>query len=110
MSDEQPQRPTDDNRAAWRAYWAALDMPWRTEPEIDAARQAYLAERRAVTPDIERGLYPFRDENGSIKLTRADVEWLLATHESGGMRGPLAWEETSQHKRSGVAVRGSNIV
>src|SRR5260221_8252627 len=76
MSDE-PQRPTIDDRDAWKAYWQAQGMLWRTEPEIEEERQAYLTERRVVEPDIERGTYPFRDENGGIKLTRADVEWLL---------------------------------
>ncbi|HEY7984997.1 MAG TPA: hypothetical protein VID73_12555, partial [Ktedonobacterales bacterium] len=84
---EQPPRPDTGDRGAWQAYWAANGMPWRTEPEIDDARQRFLAERRHVTPDIERGIYAFRDENGGIKLTRTDVEWLLATHESGGVRG-----------------------
>lgn len=60
-------------RAAWRAYWQAQGMEWRTEPEIDEERQLFLTERRAVTPDIERGNYPFRDEKGRITLTRADV-------------------------------------
>jgi hypothetical protein len=92
MGEEQVRqvpRPTTDDTDMWRAYWTALGMPWRTEPEISEDRQAYLAERQAFTPDIERGIYPFRDENGSIRLTRADVEWLLATHESGGVRGPV---------------------
>lgn len=54
-------------------------MTWRTEPEIDQERQRYLAERRAVKPDIEKGTHPFRD----IRLTRADVEWLLASQPGG---------------------------
>lgn len=109
MSEEQPQRPTTDDRDAWRAYWTTLEMPWRTEPEIDEQRQAFLTERRAVTPDIEKGIYPFRDQNGSIKLTRADVEWLLATHESGGMRGPVDWSDAKQRFRKGLDVRGADL-
>jgi uncharacterized protein YjbI with pentapeptide repeats len=74
MSNEQPQRPTNnDDRDAWRAYWKALDMPWRTEPEVDAERQASLAQLLAIKGDIERGVYPFK----GVRLTRADVEWLL---------------------------------
>src|SRR5947207_982956 len=73
----------NDDKEAWRAYWAKQGQPWRTEPEIDAERQKYLDERRTVPPDINKGIYPFKD----IKLNRADVEWLLATHESG--RGPV---------------------
>jgi hypothetical protein len=30
MSDE-PQRPTNDDRDARRAYWQALGMPWRAD-------------------------------------------------------------------------------
>jgi hypothetical protein len=113
VSDEpkaEPQRPTsNDDRNAWKAYWQAQGMPWRTEPEIDAARQAYLAECRAIEPDIERGIYPFRDERGSIQLTRADVEWLLATHESGGVRGPVRWDDAKQQQRHGLDVRGAHL-
>jgi uncharacterized protein YjbI with pentapeptide repeats len=101
---EQPQRPTTDNRADWRAYWAAQGMSWwRTEPEVDEERQRFLAERRAIQPDIERGIYPFID----IELTRADVEWLLATHESGGMRGPVDWSDEKQRQREGLDLRGA---
>jgi uncharacterized protein YjbI with pentapeptide repeats len=104
-----PERPAPDGSDSWPAYWQAQGMPWRTEPEIDAERQRYLAERRAVKPNIERGIYPFRDENGSIKLTRADVEWLLATHESGGMRGPVDWGDEKQRWREGPDLRGADL-
>jgi len=78
-----PQRPDMQDRDAWHSYWRERGQPWRTEPEIDPERQAYLAERRAIKPDLEQGIYPFKD----IKLNRADVEWLLATHMNG--RGPV---------------------
>lgn len=81
MADTPPRPTTNDDREGWKAYWAAQGMPWRTEPEIDEKRQRFLAKRRAVKPDIEKGIYPFRDENGGIKLTRADVEWLVAHHD-----------------------------
>lgn len=81
-----PQRPLTGDPASWRDYWRELDQPWRIEPEISAERQEYLAQRRAIVPNIEQGIYPFKD----IKLTRADVEWLLATHENG--RGPVGLE------------------
>ena len=74
-------RPTNDDKDAWIAYWKAQGQPWRTEPEINLERQYYLAERRSITPDIEQGIYPFK--NIDSKLSRADVEWLLATHENG---------------------------
>jgi uncharacterized protein YjbI with pentapeptide repeats len=109
MPERQPQHPTNDDQAAWKEYWQALDLPWRTEPEIDQERQAYLAERRAVKPDTERGIYPFRDENGSIKLTRADVEWLLATHKSGGILGPVNWDDGRERHREGLDLRGSDV-
>lgn len=107
--NEEPQRPTIKDREGWRAYWTAQGMPWRTEPEVDEGRQRYLAERRAIQPDIEKGIYPFRDENGSIKLTRADVEWLLATHESGGMCGPVDWDDEAQRSREGLDLRGAEL-
>src|SRR5689334_16109002 len=90
------QRPAADDPNAWKEYWTAKGWPWRTEPEIDAERQKYLAERHAVIPNIEKGIYPFRD----IKLSRADVEWLLATHENG--RGPVDWSDENQYSRSGL--------
>src|SRR2546429_693143 len=46
------QRPTTDDPNAWKTYWETQAQPWRTEPEIDAERQKYLAERRNIEPDI----------------------------------------------------------
>lgn len=97
------QRPTTNDPEAWKAYWKAQGQPWRTEPEIDGERQKYLAERCSVTPNIEKGIYPFR----GIKLNRADVEWLLATHENG--RGPVDWNEESQRARTGLDLRGADL-
>src|SRR5258708_4545863 len=97
------QRPITDDPDAWKAYWKAQGWLWRAEPEIDAERQKYLAERRAVVPDIEQGIYPFKD----IKLGRADVEWLLVTHENG--RGPVDWSDESQREREGLDLRGANL-
>ena len=77
-------------------------MPWRTELEIGAERQRYLAERRAVQLDVERGVFPFRD----IKLDRADIEWLLATHESKGKQGLLTWR---RNKRNGALSHVSRL-
>lgn len=103
-------RPTSsDDREGWKAYWVAHEMPWRTEPEIDQARQAYLAARRAVMPDLAHGIYPFRDEHGPIQLMRADVEWLLATHASGGVRGPVDWADEAQRERKGIDIRGADL-
>src|SRR5436305_11069128 len=90
------QSPTTDNPEAWKAYWETQRQPWRTEPEIDAERQKYLAERRSITPDIGQGIYPFKD----IKLSRADIEWLLTTHEN--KRGPIDYHDESQRGRRGL--------
>lgn len=109
MSDEsghgeQPQkRPVPEGYTSWSAYWTAQEMPWRTEPAVDEQRQQFLSERRAVKPDIQRGIYPFKD----IRLTRAEVEWLLATHENG--RGPVNWNDPTQWLRRGLDLRGANL-
>jgi Pentapeptide repeats (8 copies) len=110
MSDQQsesaaPACPKSDDREAWKDYWQEQGMPWRTEPEIDEARQGYLAQRRAMVADTERGVYPFTE----ITLTRADVEWLLATHESGGRQGPIDWSDSTQRTRDGLDLRGADL-
>jgi uncharacterized protein YjbI with pentapeptide repeats len=81
VSDDTLERPTATDPEAWAAYWTSRDMEWRIEPEIPEERQQYLAARWSVKPDIETGIYPFRDESGSIRLSRGDVEWLLAYHK-----------------------------
>jgi hypothetical protein len=97
------QRPANDDTEAWKAYWKAQGQPWRTEPEIDIERQKYLTERRAIVPDVKKGIYPFRD----IKLNRADVEWLLAMHDG---RGPVDWsDEKDLHERKGLDLRGADL-
>jgi uncharacterized protein YjbI with pentapeptide repeats len=97
------QRPTNDDKEAWKAYWKVQGQPWRSEPEIYAERQKYLAERCSITPNIEQGIYPFK----AIKLNRADVEWLLATHENG--RGPVDWNDEKQRDREGLDLRGADL-
>jgi hypothetical protein len=42
----------------WRQHWQSLGQPWRTEPEIDAKRQEELSKRRAIVPDLKKGIYP----------------------------------------------------
>src|ERR1700694_1327931 len=74
-----PQHPPAHDLEAWRAHWNAQGQPWRTEPEIDTKRQEELSKCRAIAPNIKKGIYPFR----GMKLSRADVEWLLVTHENG---------------------------
>lgn len=99
------QRPISDDPEVWKAYWKQQGWPWRTEPEIDTERQKYLAERRAIKSDIEKGIYPFKEIEP--KLTRADVEWLLATHENG--RGPVDWSDKSQRERKGLDLRSADL-
>ncbi len=88
----------------WRQHWQSQGQPWRTEPEIDAKRQEELSKRRAIVPDIEKGIYPFK----GMKLSRADIEWLLATHENG--RGPVDWSsERDLYERRGIDLRGADL-
>ena len=97
------QHPTNDDKEAWKAYWEAQGQSWRTEPEIDTERQEFLTERRNIIPNIEQGIYPFKD----IKLNRADIEWLLATFENG--RGPIFWNDGRQRPRCGLDLRGADL-
>ena len=54
-------------------------------------------------PNIGQHVYPFKN----ISLSRADVEWLLATHENG--RGPVDWSDERQRERKGLDLRGANL-
>lgn len=58
---------------AWENYWRRQGYSWRTEPEIDSQRQAQL--KQYLTSTHESGSF------AESTLSRADVEWLLATHE-----------------------------
>src|SRR5205085_7944781 len=91
------QRPMTNDREAWKPYWKAQDHLWRTEPEISNERQKVLAALLDIVPDIEKGIYPFKD----VKLSRSDVEWLLATHQSDGFCGPIDWSDERQRRRKG---------
>jgi uncharacterized protein YjbI with pentapeptide repeats len=76
---------------------------WRTEPEIDVERQEFLAGCLATIPDIKQGIYPFKD----IKLSRADVEWLLLKHEEG--HDLVNRDDEQQWNRSGLDLRGADL-
>lgn len=104
-----PRRPANTHRKEWQEYWKALGMPWREEPEIDGERQQFLSDRRMVSPNVRRGIYPFRDQTGGIVLSRADLEWLLATHESDGIVGPVEWSNQQHQQRSGLDLRGADL-
>src|SRR5262249_34426049 len=89
----------------WLAYWRTLGQPWRTEPEISPERHRVPAARRALQPDIMQGSYPFGGRE--LALTRADVEWLLVTHEEGC--GPVNWADPAQRTREGLDLRGADL-
>lgn len=93
-----------DCRNNWRNHWERCNQFWRSEPEIERQRKEELAQRRRDTlPNIEEGVYPFK----GMKLTRADIEWLLASHENG--RGPVMWDDMSQRGREGLDLRGADL-
>lgn len=92
-----PPPPSGATSQAWPA--------WRTAPEIDVERQRALADRRATPPDGTRGHYPFRGITPA--LTRADIEWLLTTHDAG--RGPVDWSDETQRDRAGLDLRGADL-
>src|SRR5260221_6165641 len=98
-----PPRPKGRDRDEWVAYWQTQGQSWRTELEIPPERQKELATCRATPVDIEKGVYPC----GGMKLDRADVEWLLATHENG--RGPVVWSDEQQRDRKGLDLRGADL-
>src|SRR6266516_883378 len=76
---------------------------WRTEPEIDQERQHYLIACLSTKPDVTRNIYPFKN----VRLTRADIEWLLAMHEDG--QGPVEWVGLRQRGRMGLDLRGAHL-
>ncbi len=109
MSEEEgtqvllPPRPTESDPDAWKTYWEARGQPWRTEPEISSERKAELAQSRTIVPNIQRGIYPFK----GMKLSRADIEWLLVMHENGC--GPVDWSDENQQERRGLDIRGADL-
>lgn len=98
-------QPAPEDHDAWQAHWLARGQPWRREPEIAPERQAALAERLGRPAVVERGSYPFSGIDP--RLSRADVEWLLAAHEDG--RGPLDWRDETQRERVGLDLRGADL-
>ncbi|GHO82191.1 pentapeptide repeat-containing protein [Dictyobacter formicarum] len=76
---------------------------WRKEPEIESTRQDFLRQCLAIVPDVQQNIYPFK----SIKLTRADIEWLLINYEQG--RGPIDWSDPTQRERQGLDLRGADL-
>ena len=95
--------PISLNEERWTTYWQNMSQSWCIEPEIDEERQATLTQWLTLTPDINKGIYPFKDK----QLSRADIEWLLRNHEDG--RGPVDWEDESQRERDGLDLRGADL-
>ncbi len=98
-----PKSTTAFNEERWTAYWQNISQSWCIEPEIDEERQTELTQWLMLIPDLNKGLYPFKDK----KLSRADIEWLLRTHEGG--RGPVDWNDESQRERDGLDLRGADL-
>lgn len=98
--------PTTKNPGPWKKFWREQGQPWRTKKMITVKRQEQLNKRRTtVKPNIEKGKYPFK----GMKLRRADVEWLLATHEHQGLRGPIDWSDQNQREHEGLDLRGADL-
>jgi uncharacterized protein YjbI with pentapeptide repeats len=98
--------PKTNDHDAWRSYWIAQGYSWRTEPEITPDRQAYLVDRLAITPNVQRGIYPFK----GVELTRADVEWLLVHHEKEyGSKIYMIGKQSSGLDLRGAILRGVNL-
>ncbi|HYT44264.1 MAG TPA: pentapeptide repeat-containing protein, partial [Methylomirabilota bacterium] len=97
-----------NKRDDWRNYWNELGQPWRTEPEIDVARQEELTDLRLTLLDIdgtdEGSFYIFGKD---VELTRADIEWLLATHEQE--QKVIGESDKSQQYYKGLDLRGVNL-
>ena len=70
---------------------------------VFAKRQEELSQCRIIVPDIEKGIYPFK----GIKLSRADVKWLLATHENG--YGSVDWRDENQRKSEELDLCGADL-
>jgi uncharacterized protein YjbI with pentapeptide repeats len=100
-----PKQPAHEDIEGWKAYWIQQGQPWRIDPEIDEERQKYLTERRNIIPDIEQNLYPLKN----IQLSRADIEWLLVTHEHADLKGPLDWHDESHREHEGLDLRGADL-
>lgn len=66
----------------WRNYWRSQGQPWRTEAEIDNKRQQELEQYTTMPLNAEQEHLPF----SGLKLSRADIEWLIAKNRGDGSR------------------------
>ncbi len=78
---------------------------WQTEPEIDRKRQVELTECLDKRGNPEKDMYPFKQ----VKLSRADIEWLLKTHTSKEFPGPVYLSDLDEGHwdRQGLDLRGA---
>src|ERR1700757_5302435 len=86
-----------------RATAQAHQPSWRIEPEIGQARQEQLARCLTTIPDITHGVYPFK----GMKLSRADVDWLLSTPAKG--KNPSDGGDERQELCIGLDLRGADL-
>lgn len=90
----------------WQAYWKEQGQPWRTEPLIDEERQQRLLSYAQGDVDIEQGRYPFK----GVRLSRADVEWLLAMEEQMSAQESMGGGNGGKQQQSpGLDVRGADL-
>jgi uncharacterized protein YjbI with pentapeptide repeats len=89
----------------WKAYWRRQEQAWRTEPEISTGRQEELKQLRTTQTENVQNRYPSKERD----LSRADIEWLLATHTSNTLIGPVDYDDEHQWKRRGIDISGSNL-
>jgi uncharacterized protein YjbI with pentapeptide repeats len=105
---DQPSSPASPAPApdteTWQAYWKQQGQPWRSEPPIDQERQQLLASCLQKGVDIEQGKYPFK----SMRLSRADIEWLLAAEEEKSVRERTGGDH-SRKPEPGLEVRGADL-
>jgi uncharacterized protein YjbI with pentapeptide repeats len=102
--EKEDQHPSANDREGWKQCWTNKGQLWRTEPEIPVCRQYELSQRRLIQPELEKGIYPF----GGVSLDRADIEWLLASHDNG--QGPVEWSDEQQQRRHGLDLRGACVI
>ncbi|HEX6554132.1 MAG TPA: pentapeptide repeat-containing protein [Ktedonobacteraceae bacterium] len=88
----------------WQASWKQQGQPWRSQPPIDEERQQLLASCLHEGADIEQGKYPFK----GMRLSRADVEWLLAADEERSDRESTGGGH-SRKPGPGLDLRGVDL-
>jgi uncharacterized protein YjbI with pentapeptide repeats len=98
--------PDRTQRASeWRKHWQKVGQVWRTQPEISEQRQKDLIQLQSRAIPAQRAPFPFKDE----VLSRADVEWLLAMHESHTIYGPIDISNELHIERAGINLAGANL-